>query len=288
MSGPSTTNNGQIQKRAEKPGDGLAKLLDSMKGQMALALPKHLTADRMARITMTAIRTVKGLHECTPASFAACVMTLSQIGLEPCTPLGHAYLIPRKNRRAGTVECTLIIGYQGMIELARRSGEIASIWATPVFDGDRFVVRYGLAPTIEHEPKLDGRRDRDALTHVYAVARLKNSTDPVFVVLTRKEVDALRNRGASGQGISTPWDTDFPTMAMKTAIRQLWRWLPKSIEIASALAADEHSAPTLSVVSDAVADAVAGQGLELPADTEAEVLDVAEVPDAVPAGEVKS
>lgn len=285
MSGPTTTNNGQIQKRTEKPGEGLAKLLDGMKGQMALALPKHLTADRMARVALTAIRTVKGLHECTPASFAACIMTLSQIGLEPCTPLGHAYLIPRKNRRAGTVECTLIIGYQGMIELARRSGEVASIWATPVFDGDRFVVRYGLAPTIEHEPRFDGRRDRETLTHVYAVARLKSSPDPVFVVLTKKEVEALRARGASGQGISTPWDSDYPSMSMKTAIRQLWRWLPKSIEIASALEVDERGAPSLSVVSETVANVIEGQGLELPADTEAEVLDVAEVPDAVPAGE---
>lgn len=283
MSGPTTTNNGQIQKRTEKPGEGLAKLLDGMKGQMALALPKHLTADRMARVALTAIRTVKGLHECTPASFAACIMTLSQIGLEPCTPLGHAYLIPRKNK--SVPECTLILGYQGLIELARRSGEIASIWATPVYSGDRFTVRYGLAPTLDHEPDLTKPRTADSLTYVYAVARLKTSPDPVFVVLTKAEIEGYRKRGASGRNISTPWDTDYEAMALKTAVRRLFRWLPKSIEIASALEVDERGVPSLAVVSETVASAIEGQGLELPADTEAEVLDVAEVPDAVPAGE---
>lgn len=295
MSGPTTTNNGQIQKRDESPERQLAKLLEQLGPQMARALPAHMKADRMARVALTALRTVRELAKCSPASFAACIMTLSQLGLEPCTPLGHAYLIPRWNSKLQGLECTLIIGYQGLIELARRSGEVGSIWATPVYSGDRFVVKYGLAPTIEHEPDFTKPRPPEALSYVYAVAKLKSSPDPVFVVLTRSEVESYRMRGASGmktksgKAISTPWDSDFEAMALKTAVRRLFRWLPKSIEIASALEVDERqSAPTLSVVSDAVADAVAGQGLELPADTEAEVLDVAEVPDAVPAGEVKS
>jgi len=287
MTGPTTTNNGQIQKRAERPDAALAKMLESLAPQMARALPKHMTADRMARVALTALRTVPKLSQCTPGSFAACIMTLSQIGLEPCTPLGHAYLIPRRNNKANAMECTLILGYQGLIELARRSGEVSAIWATPVYSGDHFVVRYGLAPTIEHEPRFEAPRSRETLSFVYACARLKNSIDPIFVVLSKAEIEGYRKRGASAR-TTTPWDTDYEAMALKTAIRRLYRWLPKSIEVASALEAEER-APTLSVVTDAVRDAVEGQGYVLPEDGEdGEVLDVAETPDAVPAGEGQS
>lgn len=285
-SGPTTTNNGMIQRREERPEAGLAKLLEQLEPQMRRAIPAHMKADRMARVALTALRTVPKLSQCTPASFAACIMTLSQIGLEPCTPLGHAYLIPRRNNKANTTECTLIIGYQGFIDLARRSGDLAAIWATPVYSGDRFVVRYGLAPTIEHEPDLAKPRTRETLTHVYAVARLKSSEEPIFVVLTKAEIEGYRKRGASAR-TTTPWDTDYEAMALKTAIRRLFRWLPKSIEVASAIEVEDRT-PSLSVVSDSVREAVEGQGYALPDDTETEVLDVAEVPDAVPAGEGQS
>ena len=292
-SGPQTSNNGQIQRSQPKPEAGLAKLLQQLGPEMSRALPKHLNADRMARVALTALRTTKNLAQVTPASFAACIMTLAQIGLEPCTPLGHAYLIPRMmkgpdGRKAMT--CTLIIGYQGLIELARRSGQVLAIWATPVYDADRFVVKYGLAPTVEHEPNFDSDRSPQKLRYVYAAARLKDTAEPVFVVLTRAEIEAARKRGASGQGVTTPWDTDYEPMALKTAVRRLYRWLPKSIEVASALAVDEahdHGRVGTSVLDEGVKAIVEGQGLELPAETEAEVLDVAQTPEAIEASPVE-
>lgn len=283
MSGPSTNGNGQIQKRNGGGGD-LATMLQKMQGEIARALPKHVTPDRMARVALTALRQTKGLAECTPASFLACIMQCAQLGLEPGTPLGHAYLIPFRVK--GTQTCTLIIGYQGMLDLARRSGQVASVWAYPVYAGDRFVVRYGLAPTVEHEPAFDADRSPAKLTHVYAAAKLRDSEAPVFVVLTRAEVEGFRKRGASGRGISTPWDTDYSAMAVKTAVRQLFKWLPKSIELARAAAIDEApeaGRSQLAAMDDTVRDAVRSQGLELPAETEGEVLDVAETPDAIEA-----
>lgn len=266
MAGPTTSGNGQIQKRQEQPA--LVKLLDSMKGEIAKALPKHLTPDRMARVALTALRTTRDLAECTPQSFAAAIMTLSQLGLEPNTPLGHAYLIPR--RMKGTLETTIIIGYQGLIELARRSGQVRAIWAYPVYQGDDFVVKYGLAPTIEHQPRFDGVRDAKTLTHVYAAARLRDSEDPIFVVLTKREIEGYRTRGQGGG----PWQTDYEAMALKTAVRRLYRWLPKSIEVASALRVDEApeiGRSQLEVIAPEIRDAIARQGLELPPEVPGDV-----------------
>jgi recombination protein RecT len=269
-SGPSTNGNGQIQKRREE--SPLIAMLnnDAMKREIARALPKHLTPERMARVALTALRTVKDLAQCTPASFAASIMTLSQIGLEPSTPLGHAYLIPRRIK--GTLECTTIIGYQGMLELARRSGQVRAIWAYPVYKGDDFVVKYGLSPTIEHAPRFDAEtpRNEKTLTHVYAAARLKDSDDPIFVVLTKREVEGYRQRG-QGAG---PWQTDYEAMALKTAVRRLYRWLPKSIEVAQALRVDEApeiGRSQLDVVSAEVREAVERQGLELPPEVPSDV-----------------
>ena len=255
---PTTQQNGQIVQRKAEPAKTLQGLLESLKGEMAKALPKHMTADRMARVSLTALRMTKGLSDATPASFMACIMTLSQLGLEPSNGLGHAYIIPFKNSRAGTTEATLIIGYQGMIELARRSGQVENIWAYPVYEGDDFEVTYGLAPDVHHVPKFK-TQDPRKLIAVYAAATLKGSTRPVFVVLQGVEIEAFRKRGASGKGIKTPWDTDYQAMALKTAVRQLFKWLPKSVEMATASVVDES--PRV-VPSFEVMPALAAQGFD--------------------------
>ena len=211
----------------------LAKYLDeTLRDQIAVALPKHLPPDRMVRVALTALRTVPKLAQCSQVSFAGAIMTLAQLGLEPNTPLGHAYLIPRNDKKRG-LEVTVIIGYQGYLELARRSGLVKSIYAHDVCEGDAFEYELGLHPRLYHVPCGEGK----TLTHAYAVAKIEGG-DPVFSVLTLAEIEARRKRGASGQGYSTPWDSDYAAMAMKSAVRALWPWLPKSAEMARAADVD--------------------------------------------------
>lgn len=224
----------QIEKR-RTPANTLAELLMGQKDQIALAIPKHMTADRMLRVSMTALRTTPKLAECTPASFLSCIMSAAQLGLEPNTPLGHCYLIPRKNKQKVT-ECTLLIGYQGMQDLARRSGQLRRIHAYVVREGDHFTWTLGINPDIQHTPASGN--ENQPITHAYAVARLKDGDD-VFAVLTRGEIEKRRKRGASGSGIKTPWDTDYDAMALKSAVRALWAFLPKSSEMAMAVAVEE-------------------------------------------------
>lgn len=203
-------------------------------------------------------------------SFLSCVLSAAQLGLEVNTPLGQAYLIPRKNKvkdKSGNerpvLECTLQIGYQGFMDLARRSGEVSAIYAEAVYPGDRFEYELGLDKTLKHKPSDDADRESKQLTHVYAVAKLKNG-EPLFVVLTRAQVEKYRKRGG-GRSFS-PWDSDYEAMAKKTAVRRLFTWIPKSAEIAGAAAIDE--APELGkpqVVSfdPQITDALQAQGVEM-------------------------
>ncbi len=238
MAGPRTDSTGQIIPRNEQKEPEVVLRLMKMKGEIARALPKHITADRMCRIALTALRTTKGLTECSVASVLGSIMSASQLGLEPNTPLGLCYLVPYN------AQCQLIIGYQGYLELARRSGLVSMPQAVLVRHGDLFRVKFGLYPDVQHEPAEDDEREQRPWTHVYAFAHSlpKDSAPPIFVVLTRAQVMARKARsGAVKAKKPTPWNTDEEAMALKTAIRALWRWLPKTAEMATASAFDEHA-----------------------------------------------
>lgn len=228
---------GQVAARAE-PKD-IAGMLSSpkMKQQMALAMPKHMTADRMMRIALTEVRKVPALGQCNIESFMGAIMQCAQLGLEPGSALGHAYLLPFGNGKAkdGKSNCQLIIGYRGMIDLARRSGQIVSLTARTVHENDAFKYEFGLEETMHHVP-ADG--DRGKMTHVYAVAKLKGG-GVQFDVMSRADVDKVRS--TSKAGTNGPWVTHFEEMAKKTVIRRLFKYLPVSIEIQQAVTLDERA-----------------------------------------------
>lgn len=236
---------GQIAK-AEKPKD-LAHLLATpiVQAQIKAALPRHMTAERMARIATTEMRKVPKLAKCDPMSFLGAVIQCAQLGLEPGNALGHAYILPfEKRAKVGGewttvgVEAQVIIGYRGMIDLARRSGQIVSIDARAVFEGDRFECVLGLDPKIDHTPDWQNasRTDPAKLRFVYAVAKLKDG-GLQFDVMSRSEIDAIRNRSKAAK--DGPWVTDFPAMALKTVVRRLFKFLPVSVEIQRAVGIDE-------------------------------------------------
>lgn len=194
-------------------------LSDQFKKQLALAVPKHLNADRMARIAATEVRKNKALLNTEPTSFLGSVMQAAQLGLEPGSALGQAYLVPYGN------QCQLIIGYKGMIDLARRSGQVLSLNAYAVREGDDFNFQLGLKPDIHHVPSLEADRIKKPITYVYAVATLKGGGYQ-FEVMSRAEVEAVKAKAKS----KNIWNTYFEQMALKTVIRRLFKYLPVSIE----------------------------------------------------------
>lgn len=229
------TGNSPAQQQKNKTLAGL--MADpKIKQQMALALPKHMTADRLARIAMTEIRKKPMLARCDQQSFLGAIMQCAQLGLEPGGALGHAYLLPFNNRAKKTVEVQFIVGYRGMIDLARRSGQIVSLSARAVHANDEFSYEYGLDEKLHHKPYEKG--DPGQLTHVYAVAKLKDGGIQ-FEVMSIEQVNAVRAQSkAKDDG---PWGTHFEEMAKKTVIRRLFKYLPVSIELSTAVALDERT-----------------------------------------------
>lgn len=210
-------------------------LLDKSKGQIAMALPKHCTPERMLRVAMTAIQRVPQLLECDPRTLVARVVEASQLGLEPDGVLGHAYLVPFRNGKTGKQDCQLIPGYKGLVELARRSGQVSTIYAKVVHAKDRYKISYGLDPQLTHTPADED--DPGEIIAAYAVCRLRDG-GVQFEWLWKREIDAVRKRSkASGSG---PWVTDYDEMAKKTVLRRLCKLLPVSVELQRLAAADEN------------------------------------------------
>ena len=109
-----------VKPQTNNPTNNIRALLEKSKGQIAMALPKHLNADRIVRVAMTSVQRTPELLKCDPISLVAAVIQSSQLGLEPDGILGHAYLIPFNNTKKGRMEVQFIPGYKGLIDLAIR------------------------------------------------------------------------------------------------------------------------------------------------------------------------
>jgi len=208
--------------------DEIRDQLERMKSQMLLALPKHLTADRLGRVALTVIRTNPSLLDPRYVpSLLACVMESAQLGLEPGL-LGHVYYVPFGNK------VQFIIGYRGMIELARRSGQIKTIGAAAIYSNDKFKFIRGFSQTLEHEPNY---QNRGTICGFYAYCTTKDGGQ-YCEVMTVEEIEKIRSRSKAAN--NGPWKTDWEAMGCKTVFRRLWKWLPISIELSQAIREDEQ------------------------------------------------
>ena len=137
----------------------IVDMVKALEPEIRRALPTVLTPERFTRMALSAINNTPELANCTPMSFIAALMNAAQLGLEPNTPLGQAYLIPYKNK--GVLECQFQLGYKGLIDLAYRSGQIQVIQAQTVREFDYFEYQYGLDSKLVHRP---GTGDRGEFT----------------------------------------------------------------------------------------------------------------------------
>lgn len=226
-------------------------LNDQAKGQLAAVAASHMKPERMMRLMANAIRTNPDLGKADPITLLGAMMTSAGLGLEPNTVLGHAYLIPRKNRKAGTVDVNFQLGYKGMVQLALRSDLVQSIHGDVVYSSDTFEFEYGSNQHLRHIPA--GSRKEP----IYAYAHAKLADGEAFVVLpwevvleTRDKSDAYRyavssatQYGRDPETADTPWVKHLHAMAKKTAIRRLFDDLPISTDMLSdAMTIDDSSA----------------------------------------------
>jgi recombination protein RecT len=213
-------------------------LLEKSKAQLAMAIPKHVSIDRMLRTTMTAIQRNPKLLDCSQVSLLAAIMQGAQLGLETDGVLGEAHLVPYKK------VVQFIPGYKGLMKLARNSREISTIFASEVYKHDQFSFQYGSDSKLHHipVPRLE-EKDIGPIIAFYAVAKLKDGNSQ-FVVLWKYQVDAIRDKSpgyiaAQKFDLQTPWDTHYEEMGKKTAIRRLCKYLPATAELQRAVSLDE-------------------------------------------------
>ena len=203
----------------------------AVKQQLSLAVPRHLTVDRLLRVAMTSIQRTPKLLDCTQKSLLSCVMTCAQLGLEPDAFLGQAYLVPFKNK--GVLEAQLIPGYRGYIALARRSGEVQSVSAQVVYENDEFVLQYGLEDILKHVP---AEGDRGQAKGAYVVFRYKDGSYS-FDYMSTEDIEKIRSRSMAKD--NGPWVTDWAEMAKKTVIKRHAKLAPLSVEFQQASALED-------------------------------------------------
>lgn len=214
----------------------VATLLAKSKHQIALALPRHCSPERMMRVALTAVQRTPALLDCTPESFLGCMIQASQLGWEFDPILGHCFPVPFNNKKTGKMECHLIPGYKGLVDLARRSGNISTVEARVVHKKDEYSFQYGLHPDLRHIPTAD--EDPGPIIAFYAVVHLRDGAAQ-FEPMWKREVDAIRARSqARNDG---PWVTDYAEMGKKTTLRRLCKLLPVSVELQKMVALDERA-----------------------------------------------
>jgi recombination protein RecT len=226
-----------------------AQILNMTK-EFERALPGKIGVERMMRIVMTAILKTPTLAMCEPTSFMGALLQALQLGLEVNTPLGQAYLIPRKKKdRNGNLlywECNFQIGYQGLLDLCYRYGKYKMITAEVVYDGDYFDFRYGTKQFLDHRP--EGKKGANPI-RVWALYHLENGGER-FVVWSWDEAMAHGEEFSDSFNKNKPWaspwlssETAQEEMAKKSVLKALLKYAPKSVEgqIEAAAYADGHA-----------------------------------------------
>ena len=231
-----TSGNSGTMVKKENKSKTIFDVIQAGAKQFATALPKHVNSERFVRIAITTIRQNPKLAKCSQDSLLGALMVSAQLGLEPGT-LGQCYLIPFENKKAGTVECQFQIGYKGLIELLRRSGQLSDIYSYTVYENDDFNIEYGLSRTLTHKPNFD---ERGEIKGFYAVAILKDGAK-AFEYMTKDEVIKHEEKYRKGSYKNDVWNKNFEEMAQKTVVKKLLKWLPVSVEFLEMAAKDEKS-----------------------------------------------
>lgn len=202
----------------------MSALIQKMIPEIGRALPRHMNADRMARIAMTEFRKTPALARCNPMSVIGAIVTASQLGLEPGV-IGQCYLIPYGD------QCQFVPGWQGIIDLVARTGR-ATAWTGAVYEGDQLEYELGSSPYVKHIPC--GEDDPAKLTHVYAVGRVNGADTPIIEVWPIAKIWKHRDRyNKVGQ---KHYSYRYPEMyARKVPLLQVVKYLPKSVELTPAL-----------------------------------------------------
>ena len=220
----------------------ISDMIKAMEPEIKKALPDVITPERFTRMALSALNTTPKLQECSQMSFLGALMNAAQLGLEPNTPLGQAYLIPYKNK--GRLECQFQVGYKGLLDMVYRNPEIQTVQAQCVYENDEFEYELGLEPKLIHKPAIG---DRGALILVYALWKSKNGGFG-FEVMSKADVDNHARKFSQSFGSSySPWKTNYEEMAKKTVIKRCLKYAPVKSDFVRNMSNDESIKSEISV-----------------------------------------
>lgn len=205
--------------------------LEAKKENIFAAAAQHIRPERFIEQVARACINNPDLLTCTRPTLFMAAAEAASLGLEIDSVLGHAYLVPYKNK--GIKEVTLIPGYLGLKELAYRSGKITGITGEPVYIDDDFGWEYGTEHFLQHKPSDSAAASSP--THVYALVRIAGGGKE-FKVMSWAQVEWHRNKYAKGwERAGSAWKTSPIAMGIKTALRKTLKLCPLSPELQSLL-----------------------------------------------------
>lgn len=247
-----TTKGGLAKRQAEikkdEPIRSMQGLVVKMQDQIKAALTgTALAPERFTRIVLTTLSSNRQLQQCKPETFLGAMMQAAQLGVEPNTPLGQAYLIPYRNH--GQLECQFQLGYKGYLSLFYRSGG-KDLQAHEVYENDTFEFEFGLEPKLRHVPAM---RDRGQVIAYYAVWRTQDGGYGFDVMSVEDVREHMRKFSKAAEKGFSPWSTNFDEMAKKTVIKKALKYAPLSTEFVRAMSADETI--KTNIMPDMAADA---------------------------------
>lgn len=221
-----------VKAPAKRSGSTIKDTIMLMEPEIKKALPNTITPERFTRIALSAVSSNPKLQQCSQVSFLAALMNSAQLGMEPNTPLGEAYLIPYGNT------CQFILGYKGLIKLAHNAG--VTVDAHEVYQNDEFSYQYGKDPDLKHVPALTNRGD---VIGYYAIWK---KDDQYGFIFSSKDDIEKHARKYSKSYSSGPWQTNFDEMAKKTVLKQALKYAPLSADVQSKISTDGTVKETIS------------------------------------------
>ena len=283
---------GQVQTRPKTILDFLED--KRVHAGIAAVAGKFMSADRMLRLCVNAVKKTPKLIECDPQTVLGAMMTSAALGLEPNTVQQQAFLIPYKRRAkvgnnwVDVFDCQFQIGARGFVTLAYRSPHIKSLTAEAIHEGDTFEHQLGSSAFLRYSKAL---ANRGALIGAFSYVGLRDGGESAFV-LPLDEIEKIRGKSETFRSLlraieiaedqkararaeqnlaETPWIMWADDMAAKSAIKKHAKQLPIASGDALMAAAEIDNTGAASVLDlramtdPDVARAVVDEGAEPPA-----------------------
>lgn len=221
-----------------KPSEIFANFMKRHESDFKMVIPTHLKPERVIRLAVSACKRNPELMKCELSTVIGGLLEASSLGLEVNSPLQQSFLIPFNNNKTKKKEATLVIGYQGLIDLFYNHDKVLSVFASAVYENDKFDYQYGTDEYLIHVPNDTGEKGK--IIGFYAYVKMKDGAYR-FIYMSVAEVNKIRDEHSKSYQMSaddSPWTTHYESMGCKTVVRAIQKFIPKASEVQRAVSSD--------------------------------------------------